>query len=351
MPKAYAALASLLVLVSGIARAEEGSGPLELTWTAPAECPQMPDVYAEVLRLIGGKARGTSRLAAQGTVVLDDDGRWSVVLETRIDGAEGSRSIAGPTCQAVSDAAALTLALTLDPDLRLPEAAPELPGSTSKAAGAGAGPVGSMPPHRPAKGSAPPAPTRRAPYSNRVTVLGGSVAAVRRPRTVWLARAFAGGNLGALPELGSEFGLGLGVGRGSALGWLIGAYSPPQDVGTPARQGLATVWVGSLAALGCYRLSVDRAELDPCGGLQLARASGRGTDRIITPDSDSLFWLSPALGASIGYRLSHAVRLSLDGFGLVALERPEGRIDGVGRVYKPGRVAGSGFIGVEVRIR
>jgi hypothetical protein len=351
MPKRCTALAGVLVLLSAMVRAEEATDPLELSWTAPSECPQSSALHAEVLRLIGGKTRGNGRLSAQGTVVREADDHWTVVLTTSMDGAPGERSIAGPTCQAVCEAAALTLALTLDPDLKVPDAVPEMPDRAPSAAVAGPGRARSRRPHRSETGAAVVRPAWPAPLAKRVTVVGGQVVPVAQSRIHGLARVLGGGNVGVLPKLASEVGLGLGVGRGSAVGWLLGTVSPGQSVGTTTRPDLATVWAGSVTALGCYRLRAHRAEIDPCAGLGLTVASGTGTDRIRAPQTDSLLWVSPTLGVSIGYRLSHALRLSLDGLGLAPLDRPEGQIEGLGRVYKPGRVAGRGSVGLEVQLR
>ena len=90
---------------------------LTLTWQAPAGCPAPVDVEAQVARLIGGPSRLPSGKHIDATAVVRSSSpdRWSVELATSMDGAVGRRNLAGDSCASVSSAAALILALMIDP--------------------------------------------------------------------------------------------------------------------------------------------------------------------------------------------------------------------------------------------
>lgn len=91
---------------------------LRLTWRAPAECPSGAEVEAQIEGLFNGRGptSASKRLDAVSTIVRSARDVWIVRLETDLDGVHGERSLQGETCEAVSSAAALILAMALDPE-------------------------------------------------------------------------------------------------------------------------------------------------------------------------------------------------------------------------------------------
>jgi len=87
---------------------------LELRWEAPIECPTGADVRAEVARLLGGVLPAELSLRAEGEATRSDDG-WTMRLHTSMGGEEGERELAGERCEELGEAAALILALMIDP--------------------------------------------------------------------------------------------------------------------------------------------------------------------------------------------------------------------------------------------
>ncbi|MCB9596700.1 MAG: hypothetical protein H6719_28505 [Sandaracinaceae bacterium] len=87
---------------------------LTVTWTAPAGCPTSESVQAEVIRLLGGALPEELALEADG-VTTELEGRWTLRLRTSTDGNEGVRVVEGDACAPLGDAAALILALMIDP--------------------------------------------------------------------------------------------------------------------------------------------------------------------------------------------------------------------------------------------
>jgi hypothetical protein len=107
--------AAVLVAWGGRARAAEPE--LGLTWQAPQGCPSPADVEAQFVRLLGGATRLPSgkHIDATAVVRVSAADRWSLELATVLDGAPGRRHLTGDSCASVSSAAALILALMIDP--------------------------------------------------------------------------------------------------------------------------------------------------------------------------------------------------------------------------------------------
>jgi hypothetical protein len=87
--------------------------PLDLSWTAPAECPFQTEIAADVLRL---RASGgpLPPLQAIAVVTREASGAWSVTIKTASDAGTSTRSMTGESCATLAQAAALYLALALE---------------------------------------------------------------------------------------------------------------------------------------------------------------------------------------------------------------------------------------------
>lgn len=102
-----------LALSPGIGRAQPR---LSLQWDAPPACPDRAAVEAEVARLLGGAMpNGTPAITAEGRAVALD-GAFALTLRTEVEGARGERALRGERCEELAAAAALILALMIDPD-------------------------------------------------------------------------------------------------------------------------------------------------------------------------------------------------------------------------------------------
>ncbi|HVR63379.1 MAG TPA: hypothetical protein VMU50_15870, partial [Polyangia bacterium] len=137
--RAPAGLLGAVAAVMAAGGAAAGADPdrdvapeLSLTWQAPAGCPDGGDVEAQFARLLGGAGRAPAakHLTATATVQPAAAGRWTLRLETALDGVPGQRALEGDSCWTVASAAALILALTIDPNATAaPEPAREEPGA------------------------------------------------------------------------------------------------------------------------------------------------------------------------------------------------------------------------------
>jgi hypothetical protein len=113
---------------------------LHLTWRAPGECPSGAEVEAQIEGIFNGRAptSASKRLDAVSTIVRTASDVWTVRLETDLNGVYGERILQGETCQAVSSAAALILAMALDPEAVGRALAARPPRDTTPTPGGGA---------------------------------------------------------------------------------------------------------------------------------------------------------------------------------------------------------------------
>lgn len=152
---------------------------LVLTWEAPPECPTGEVVRAEVARLLGGALPAELALTARGVATRADD-RWTLRLHTATPEAEGERVVEGDACAPLADAAALILALMIDP-VAVAEHAPAEPAEPLPPAEP-APPA--APPHAAIEGLADPAPAEEpAPRRSDEGAISRVVEHDRDPRT------------------------------------------------------------------------------------------------------------------------------------------------------------------------
>jgi hypothetical protein len=220
---------------------------LSLTWQAPATCPAPADVEAQFARLLGGAARVPTgkHVTATAAVHVAGPGRWILELTTVLDGAGGKRNLSGDSCASVASAAALILALMIDP------AAAERAG------------VAEAPPPPPPK-PAPPPPTIVAPPPPPA-----------RPFLQPSARAFLGGVFLLLPEPTLAAGVAVGARHGHVAAELT-------FLATTERRGETAAGVGGdfrLLAGGARACGVlgQRVLYQLCLGGELERLAGVGS--------------------------------------------------------------------------
>jgi hypothetical protein len=306
------------VLWAGLAFAQKSASPFELTWQAPAGCPDGASVQKEVIRLARVTEAPERRLSARITVDKVSESDWMLDLQTEVDGILGERTLQGRSCRAVADAAALTLALMLNPEAEqdVPESAPEAPAS-------------------------PPPRSTPAPHPDEQPA-----ADTEHPTLAWRVAGHGGLHLGILPRPGVEFGLGLGVGSGPTSAWLIAGFDPPQDATvdeSPDAGG--RLWVASVAALGCYGPRFGVASIGACLGLELSRLQGKGVG-VSDPDRAAITWASATPAVVLDVHLSRQLAVRAAGLGLVPLARPSVYLDDIGTVHRPAPVGGKILAGL-----
>jgi hypothetical protein len=286
----------------------------EVEWRGPNVCPDAAELRFRVERSIGMPLSHAAPLRFEVTAARSAQGFTALVAtDPGAGGGARERTLAAPDCSRLADLVAVTLALALGAD-------------AGAAADAGAGltsaELAATP--MPESGAHPSTAAQMAAQVVAPAAVAGADAVPRAPDeaassrwrpglSVWLV-----GDSGSLPEpgvgaaLGAEFGNSMLELR--ALGtWFmqqhqeLGGLAEPRpgaDLGLVlgALSGCAALW-GSFVADGAAYA---------CGGWELGRLSGTGTD-VLRPREGAALWSAPRL--DVGARWA----LGSDGFELGAL--------------------------------
>jgi len=301
-------------------------------WSGPDECPAEADVIAEIERLLGGDVDWSAWESLGAEIVATPaDGGWRVVVTTK--DPEGVREVVGASCAEVAQAAALVVAMTIDPDKALaaatePKPEPETRVESTESAGDGEIP----PPIRPAES----------------TEASAKAAAPRRARLPihWGVRAEIISDLGSLP--GVKPGAGL-TAAAMLHAWrleLSGIYwfqrRETLDE-APTMGGDISLLAGSLR--GCYQAW----GFDGCAGLELGRFSAHGFGSEF-PESHTALWLAPTAGLARRFKVSTWFSFSLLAEAGLPLQRPRFWVDDA-LVHQPAPVVGRFLVGGEVALQ
>jgi hypothetical protein len=263
---------------------------LDLTWQAVPGCPSPADVEAQFARLLGGAARAPSgkRISASAVVRSTSHHRWTLELATVLDGAVGRRNLLGDSCASVASAAALLLALMIDP------------AALERAAG----------PREPSASQTPAAPPPPAPKTPPAVAVSAPARAPQAPRVLGpFARLFAGADVGLLPSPAPAAGLALGVRvRRVGLELSFRATGVRRLAANPEATGDFQLLVGGARA--CGELGGHAVVWRLCLGGELERLSGTG---MIDPVRSGTALMGAGTGGlCVAVPVSSRVALSLD---------------------------------------
>ncbi len=298
-----AAAVLALAFAPSLARA---SDRLDLSWSAPTECPSPAAVAARIEAELGADVGRRTRVTAR----VDREGdRYKLALAIA---GRGERVIVADTCDALAASAAVVVGMSDREETTASEPPPAV------------------------VASAPPPPTREAPR-----------AAPAGDRVRLLARLEGLVDVGMLPVATPGGGVTLGVRSGTVHGEISAAAFASQRTSAdvdPSRG--ASFSLASAALRGCWT-ATRRIEVAPCLGVHVVRIGGTGSGARQVSE-----------GASIvaGPEASLEVRLPFsEAFGLragAAASFPIGRqafvITSLGAVHTPAPVALHAFVGPEV---
>jgi hypothetical protein len=309
MPGVLALLGLVLVAQAGEAAAPPPpppAPPVELRWDAPAGCPDADAVRAAIARGVpAAPPAGLASLQADVAVTAQDADHWRASLQLRGLDWTATRSLKGPTCEAVADAAGLVIVMALATEL-------------------GERPVVVAAPAPP-----PPPP----------------------PRTSTPALGFAGAtDSGTLP--------GATAGGALSLGWrwdrarldlraaLFASQSGtiPDHADTGARMSLASVGLR-----GC-RLWGGAVALGPCVGAGVDRVHGSGFGPITAGEGTNL---APFVtgGLQAEGQMSRRVVAFLAADAAIPLVRAQFSVKDIGLVHEAAVVSLRVAAGLELRFR
>jgi hypothetical protein len=371
-PRARAAVAAIAASAAsaiGAAGSEAGGAEekarISLRYSAPEGCPAAADVVKEVDRLLGGRAAPSAApIEVSARVSQEDGGGYRLRLEATRGGTPRVRELRGPTCAAVTDAAAVILALMIDPSAvaSAPEEAPKMPqGEAPKAAQSEPTKTAQVEAPRTAPGEvavnpavAPsgPTPTAPAPAASSAPPsngLAGAPAPARAPGLSLGLGAWAGADVGSIGPLSAGFGaVGALFYRRQRFELGFGFWPERSSTLADRPSTGGDVSLVAISAGTCRAIPAGPISLSPCGSLEVGRlsAAGFGVER---PGSGAAAWVALKAGGMAIWEPWDRVGLTLRLEAVAPFVRPRFILENVGTVHRPSAVASRAAAGVEVR--
>jgi hypothetical protein len=333
----HAITPGLLLLAAG---SKLAAAPTSVDWTAPPDCPSAGWIRGRIEALVGQKLSEARQQSLHVEAVVESmpQGGYRVTIVGRDDDGLRERSLSHVNCQKASEAAALIIALAIDPELAIPDPAD---GETSVATR-----PAQLDSHQaPSKVAVPAARTAPAVENNRGWLGVGAAASLQ----------IAGG---VLPNTSAVARL---EGRLQPLPWFVlqagGAYWFAQTatvegaVPTSLRPAIELdMWSGGLRI--CVR-PVDGAWfIATCAGTELGWMTGVGRNVLAPQKRSDLFWAMLG-GVQAGLELwrigqTSRLRLALNGEAGSALTRPRFGLEGSEYLYRPAIWNWAFGVGLEV---
>jgi hypothetical protein len=284
--------------------------PVDLRWDAPAGCPDAQAIADSIARGIAPSQATVARMRAEVVVSQLDGEHWQAALDLRGADWTATRTLRGPTCAAVADAAGLLIVLAANTELQEREIV--------------------VPPPAPAPAPSPLSPMR--PIGTPFISLGATA------------------DVGALPSPS--------VGGALSVGWRFARARIDLDASLFApRQGTvaghpdtgATFHLASAGLRGCYLLG-GKLTVGPCltGGVNRTRGTGFGP---ITPDEKTNTTGVLGGGLLAEWRLSRWVVPFVACEAAIPLVRPQFSVKDIGPVHRASPVSFRGAAGLELRFR
>lgn len=312
-------LGILMVVLAGTMQPVRADNdlPIALFWDAPAGCPDEATLRQEIRGRLSSTARPVGSIAVHAVVTLLPGSIWQLDLRTQVEGHQGERAIRHADCARIAEAAALVIALLIDPN-------------ASPNASLVAPPRPPLPPPLPP----PPPPPPLSPAELRI------------PR--WAVGLDVLAGVGMVPGLSAGARLRLGwqkkhLGLHLRLGgWLEGTASSTELLGAGG-----TFSFSDLSGGPCLRTSpVGTLGLQACAGFALNRMQGVGFG-ISDPGSVTVWMLAYYLEGSLQYRATS--RFVVRGLveGALQPSRPAFAIRGLNHFYRPPLCSVKAGLGVD----
>ncbi len=339
---ALIAVAATLV-VPRRAAAEAAAFPLELAWNAPEGCPGASFVSGRVEHILRGSRVEPTGVAARGTIEKTTDGRFRLSLVLRTGDVAETRELAARTCPALAQAAAVVIALFLDPhqdDPGVDAEPPEQPAPSDE-------PDGTTSPAPPDPPRPPRPPLTRAPRPSSTKASSSTAPSVPPVRVA----AGVGGALGSgvLPDVGGGIVLSTTIRAGRFRAGVTGTYWLRQSPTFRSQAG-ASFEMLEAGAFGAYLFPVGPVAIGPSVSAEVhhVRVEGFG---IREPWARSTWWPAAGIGARFEAHLTTWLSVFARADAVVPIAAPTFTLattsDAV-RVHEPGPVASRATVGAEI---
>jgi hypothetical protein len=314
-----------------------GTDPrFELSFQAPAGCPTSEQVRVEIADLIGERTNPVTAktIAAVAAVVAVPDG-YELTLSLRDGESTRQRRMHAPTCEELARAAALIVAIAVDPAVleRHDLATDESLGNAPKDAPRSSchcrlteliEPFSTSPRCPPSPVCAPP-PTPEKPLPELPS----------RYRFGFGAK----GSVGALPQV-SLGPLVFGAYQGGALRVELAASLQSAQASVAGTGGTGDFDLARLAARGCWLVAKTSWSAGPCVAVEGGVLTAKGTG-VAQPHRQTAKWFGSTVGALFEVQVVENAYLTLSGdLGLPWFE-DRFTLDG-DAVFSPGIYGGAG---------
>ncbi len=339
-----------MVVSLGEPRAQaSGDSGFSLEWRPHPGC-DGEGVHHRVVQLLGAPPEVAASPPVRASIGVSAlPGGLAITVDVVRGDTSSSRTLEVGSCAEAVEAAALILALTIDPNVGSRSPATqvavarfsELPAAVPAEPPMAAVPEPPPPSGNPLEHPPPPASQSAGPPS-------AELPPAREPMTNWLSTTVAT-SVGALPSASPGLGLEVGLGwRGLrfALGATSYARRTAERAGTTAT---LTVDLWSLDLRAGWRLEpAARWLLVPSGVFQWGQFSGRGNN-VDQPHDEQVPWAAAGGGAHLGFRLAGRWRVTAGGDLLFPLQRTRFTLNAED-FHRPARVVGAARCGLSYEL-
>lgn len=260
--------------------------PVALDWRGPEACPGPAAVLGslEALAQRDEHAAARPRVRVVG-VTREVGGRFELDLRIHTASMSLRRRLRADACETLADAAALLIAIALDPLEVAAQVAVEAADPVSRL------PVDDVP----LAVAAPPEAVVVAPPRPRPAAV---VRPPASPRIVGLVRVEGGIDVGATPGLAGAVGGAAGLLARRVRVEAYGLYTRPRPLQLDEQKvGEVARW--ALGARGCARVVQGALEIPLCGALEGGQFLASGTGATLRPQSARPRWFAAAIGLGL----------------------------------------------------
>ena len=314
---------------------------LTLRWEAPAGCPQQAEVNERIQKIIGNTSSTSTVLQAEGTITRTDSARFHLRLVMRSGNLVGERNLDATSCENLSGAAAVSLALLMRTEEPLNEA--NIGGKQAFGTTGSTGQQAAPPPIEAAARKQPEKKPESTPAESDTPaepIEQRPLAAVERRWRALAQLPLAVSSIGPLPKPSWGIAFNGGVSFESwrfllgGTAWRRLGMEREQSPGYGAEIDRLT---GTLKACHAFRRSAW--EVAPCLLLSVQHISARGTGPDIASRSEQTTWLAVGAGAQGRLYLANWLSLLVGVDAQIETARPVIAIDGVGDLGQLGPAA------------
>ncbi len=283
---------------------------VDLGWHAPSGCPDGARARAAIDALLEGRTPpGDRRVVAD--VAIEPGGKgWRARVRIDDGTTVGERELEAASCEEVGEAAALIVAMAVDPRLA-GESVPDEPADEP--------PIPTPPP----VGDATPPDDRVTTPTPIITPLPVPPPPRRkRPPPKFLLRAAGGVGYGSVPTVAGVVMIAFAVARPRWRVELDADVWTPRTLPSPQNAEIGVRMLGwTLGLRGCGSPLAMKLEIPLCAGIRAGALHGEGTGPIAS-HSELSPWITATAGVGVWGWIVPRFALALDVDGFVALTRP-----------------------------